>query len=342
MKTRAAVLRKGGTPWEITELELDPPKANEVLIRMEAAGLCHSDEHIRARGSARLPLVGGHEGAGVVVGAGPGVTRVQVGDRVSCSYIPVCGKCRYCSTGRQNLCDQGLNAAIGCLPDKTFRFHQNGEDFGGMCVVGSFAEYAVLSEFSCVKIEDYVPMELAALVSCGVTTGFCSAIYAGDVRVGDTAVIFGTGGVGMNAVQGAAYAGAKYVFAIDPNEWKLERATEFGATHTFSDPVKAKEVLKAAVDMTGKAGTIVITGVGYYDMVLPGGILIGYHRRMQGSLFGGANPLYDIPMILSLWHEGRIKLDELITKRYTLDEINEGYQDLMDGKNIRGVIVHQH
>ena len=329
MKTRAAVLRKGGTPWEITELELDPPKANEVLIRMEAAGLCHSDEHIRARGFARLPLVGGHEGAGVVVEAGPGVTRVQAGDRVSCSYIPVCGKCRYCSTGRQNLCDQGLNAAIGCLPDKTFRFRRSGEDFGGMCVVGSFAEYAVLSEFSCVKIEDYVPMELAALVSCGVTTGFCSAIYAGDVRVGDTAVIFGTGGVGMNAVQGAAYAGAKYVFAIDPNEWKLERATEFGATHAFSD-------------MTGKAGTIVITGVGYYDMVLPGGILIGYHRRLQGSLFGGANPLYDIPMILSLWHEGRIKLDELITKRYTLDEINEGYQDLMDGKNIRGVIVHQH
>ena len=242
-----------------------------------------------------------HEGAGVVVEAGPGVTRVQAGDRVSCSCIPVCGKCRYCSTGKQNLCDQGLNAAIGCLPDKTFRFHRSGEDFGGMCVVGSFAEYAVMSEF-----------------------------------------------------------------AIDPNEWKLERAMEFGATHAFSGPVKAKEVLidltrgqladkvictvgemdndvvKAAVDMTGKAGTIVMTGVGYYDMVLPGGILIGYHRRMQGSLFGGANPLYDIPMILSLWHEGRIKLDELITKRYTLDEINEGYQDLMDGKNIRGVIVHQH
>jgi Zn-dependent alcohol dehydrogenase len=260
MKTRAAVLRKAGTPWEITELELDPPKANEVLIRMEAAGLCHSDEHIRARGAGRLP----------------------------------------------------------------------------------------------------------ALVSCGVTTGFCSAIYAGDVRVGDTVVVFGTGGVGMNAVQRAAYAGAKFVVAIDPNPYKLDRAPEFGATHTFADPVKAKEVIidltrgqladkvictvgemdndvvKAAVDMTGKAGTIVITGVGYYDMVLPGGILIGYHRRMQGSLFGGANPLYDIPMILSLWHEGKIKLTELITKQYTLDEINEGYQDLMDGKNIRGVIVHQH
>ena len=215
-----------------------------------------------------------------------GVTRVKVGDRVSCSYIPVCGKCRYCSTGKQNLCDAGLYAGVGCLPDKTFRFHQDGEDFGGMCVVGSFAEYAVLSEWSCVKIEDYVPMEIAALVSCGVTTGFCSAIYAGDVRVGDVAVIFGTGGVGMNAVQGARYAGAKHVIAIDPNPWKQQQALDFGATHAFGDPVKAKEVLidltrgqladkvictvgemdndvvKAAVDMTGKAGTIVMTGVG--------------------------------------------------------------------------------
>jgi alcohol dehydrogenase (nicotinoprotein) len=366
MKTRAAVLRKGGTPWEITELDLDEPKENEVLIRMEAAGLCHSDEHIRNTGTARLPLVGGHEGAGVVEKTGSKVTRVAEGDRVACSYIPVCGTCRYCSTGKQNLCDAGLNAAIGCLPDTTFRFHDGTEDLGGMCVVGSFAQYAVLSEWSCVKIEDYVPMEIAALVSCGVTTGFCSAIYAGDVRPGDTVVIFGTGGVGMNAVQGARYAGAKNVIAIDPVEYKLGRAKEFGATHTFSDPVKAKEVIvdltrgqladkvictvgemdnevvKAAVDLTGKAGTIVITGVGYYDMVLPGGILIGYHRRMQGSLFGGANPLYDIPMILGLWHAGDIKLTELITRRYSLDQINEGYQDLMDGKNLRGVIIHEH
>jgi alcohol dehydrogenase (nicotinoprotein) len=366
MKTRAAVLRKGGTPWEITEVDLDEPKAGEVLIRMEAAGLCHSDEHIRNTGTARLPLVGGHEGAGVVEKIGPNVTRVKEGDRVSCSYIPVCGICRYCSTGKQNLCDRGLYAGVGCLPDETFRFHQNGEDLGGMCVVGSFSQYSVLSEWSCVKVEDWVPMEIAALVSCGVTTGFCSAIYAGDVRPGETVVVFGTGGVGMNAVQGARYAGGKNVIAIDPVQYKLDRATEFGATHTFSDPVKAKEVLiditrgqladkvictvgemdnevvKAAVDMTGKAGTIVITGVGYYDMVLPGGILIGYHRRMQGSLFGGANPLYDIPMILGLWHAGDIKLTELIDRRYTLDQINEGYQDLMEGKNLRGVMIHEH
>ncbi|HEY7260060.1 MAG TPA: NDMA-dependent alcohol dehydrogenase [Trebonia sp.] len=367
MKTRAAVLRKAGNPWEVTELDLDPPKANEVLIRMEAAGLCHSDEHVRSRGAGRLPMVGGHEGAGVVEEVGPGVTRVKVGDRVSCSYIPVCGKCRYCSTGKQNLCDQGKWAGIGCLLDETFRFHQNGEDFGGMCVVGSFAEYSVMSEASLVKVEDYVPMELAALVSCGVTTGFCSAVYAGDVRVGDTVVVFGTGGVGMNAVQGAAWAGAKHVIVIDPNEWKQQQALQFGATHVFGDPVKAKdvvidltrgqradkvictvgemnnEVLAAAVDMTGKGGTTVVTAVGDYTMGLEhGGGLTGYHRRIQGSLFGGANPLYDIPMILSLWHEGHIKLNELITRTYTLDEINEGYKDLMDGKNIRGVLVHQH
>ena len=187
MKTRAAVLRKGGEPWELTELDLDEPKAGEVLIRFEAAGLCHSDEHIRATGLARLPLVGGHEGAGVIEQTGPGVTRVKTGDRVACSYIPVCGTCRYCSTGKQNLCDAGKNAGIGCLVDGTFRFHQNGEDLGGMCVLGTFSEHAVISEWSCVKIEDDIPFELAALVSCGVTTGFCSAIYAGDVRPGDPA-----------------------------------------------------------------------------------------------------------------------------------------------------------
>ena len=243
MTTRAAVLHRPGTDWEITELDLDPPKEYEVLIRYKAAGLCHSDEHIRATGTARLPLVGGHEGAGVIEKTGPNVTRVSEGDRVACSYIPVCGTCRYCSTGRQNLCDAGKNAAIGCLTDGTFRFHDGEEDLGGMCVVGSFSQYAVLSEWSCVKIEDDVPFELAALVSCGVTTGFCSAIYAADVRPGETVVIFGTGGVGMNAVQGARYAGGKNVIAIDPVEFKREQAMEFGATHAFADPESAQETI---------------------------------------------------------------------------------------------------
>ncbi|MGE5289238.1 MAG: NDMA-dependent alcohol dehydrogenase [Micromonosporaceae bacterium] len=365
-KTRAAVLRKPGEPWELTELDLDPPKTGEVVVRLMAAGLCHSDEHIRTGFHARLPMVGGHEGAGIVEAVGPGVTRVAEGDHISCSYIPVCGTCRYCSTGHQNLCDAGLNAAIGCLPDRTFRFHSNGEDLGGMCVLGTFSQYAVLSEWSCVKIEDDIPFELAALVSCGVTTGWCSSVYAAGVRPGDTVVIFGIGGVGINAVQGARFAGAKNVIAIDPVEFKLETAKKLGATHVMSDPAAAKEliieltrgqladhailtvgemnneVVQNAVDMVGKTGQVTMTGVGDYEMKLPGNILIGYHRRLQGALFGGANPLYDIPKILGLYRSGDIKLDELVTQRYRLDQVNEGYRDMLDGKNIRGVIIHEH
>ena len=366
MKTRAAVLRKGGQPWEITELDLDEPKAGEVLVSMRAAGLCHSDEHIRATGTARLPLVGGHEGAGVIEATGPGVTRVKTGDRVACSYIPVCGTCRYCSTGHQNLCDAGKNAAIGCLTDGTFRFHDGGEDLGGMCVVGSFARHAVLSEWSCVKIEDDVPFELAALVSCGVTTGFCSAIYAGGraPRRDRGDLRYRRGGHERRAGRqvrrrqerhrdrpGGVQARAGDGVRRDARVRRPEEAQETIVNLTrgqLADKVICtvgemdNEVVKAAVNMTGKAGTIVITGVGYYDMVLPGGILIGYHRRMQGSLFGGANPLYDIPMILGLWQAGDIKLTELVSQRYTLDQINEGYQDMMDGKNLRGVIMHEH
>ncbi len=366
MKTRAAVLRKPGERWELTEVDLDPPKAGEVLVRLMAAGLCHSDEHIRAGSTARLPMVAGHEGAGIVEAVGPGVTRVAEGDHVACSYIPVCGTCRYCSTGHQNLCDWGKNAAIGCLPDGTFRFHSGGEDLGGMCVLGTFSQYAVLSQWSCVKIEPDIAFELAALVSCGVTTGWASAVYAAGVRAGDTVVIFGIGSVGINSVQGARYAGAKNVVAIDPVEFKLEWAKKLGATHVSTDPAAAKElvveltrgqladhviltvgdmnneVVQQGVDMAGKAGSIVVTGVGSYDMNLPGNILIGYHRRLQGALFGGANPLYDIPRILALYRSGDIKLDELVTRRYRLDEVNEGYRDMLDGKNIRGVIIHEH
>jgi S-(hydroxymethyl)glutathione dehydrogenase/alcohol dehydrogenase len=302
----------------------------------------------------------------VVEAAGPGVTRVAEGDHIACSYIPVCGTCRYCSTGHQNLCDAGLNAAVGCLPDGTFRFHSDGEDLGGMCVLGTFSQYAVLSEWSCVRIDPDISFELAALVSCGVTTGWGSAVYAAGVRPGDTVVIFGIGGVGINAVQGARYAGGKNVIAIDPVEFKRESAKSFGATHVMSDPAQARElvveltrgqladhviltvgemnaeVVRQAVDMTGKAGQVTITGVGYYEMTLPGNVLIGYQRRLQGALFGAANPLHDIPKILGLHRSGDIKLDELVTQRYRLDQVNDGYRDMLDGKNIRGVINLEH
>ncbi|HEY2653168.1 MAG TPA: alcohol dehydrogenase catalytic domain-containing protein [Solirubrobacteraceae bacterium] len=165
MKTRAAVVRGPGQQWEVTELDLDEPKEHEVLVRVMACGLCHSDEHVREGGPYRYPMVGGHEGAGVVEKAGPSVTRVREGDHICTSWIPVCGHCRYCSTGHQNMCNDGLNAGTGMFLDGTFRFHENGEDVGGMCVLGTFSQWMVVPENSCVPIDEDLPFEIAALVA---------------------------------------------------------------------------------------------------------------------------------------------------------------------------------
>ncbi|MEU0515304.1 NDMA-dependent alcohol dehydrogenase [Amycolatopsis sp. NPDC006125] len=365
--TRAAVCREPRRPWEIIDLDLDEPKAHEVRIRFHAAGLCHSDDHIQ-KGDAqmRFPVVGGHEGAGVVEAVGADVTRVAAGDHVVCSFIPACGQCRYCSTGHQNLCDAGKNASTGMFADGTFRFHAGGEDFGGLCVLGTFSQYAVVSEFSCIPIPRDIPFEIAALVGCGVPTGWGSAVYAAGVRAGETVVIYGAGGVGSNAVQGARYAGAKHVVVVDPVEFKRDMAKVFGATHTFADAKEAHEfvvettwgqladhaiitvgvlhdeVIARALDVVGKSGKVTITAVGGGWIDANAGLFIGYQRRAQGALFGNCNPLYDVPRLLGLYRSGDLKLDELITRRYSLDEVNQGYQDMLDGKNIRGVIVHEH
>ena len=365
--TRAAVCRKPGQPWEITELELDDPKANEVRVKFHAAGLCHSDDHIQ-KGDApmRMPVVGGHEGAGVVESVGPSVTRVKPGDHVTCSFIPACGKCRYCATGRQQLCDAGKDAATGMFPDGTFRFHSGGEDYGGLCVLGTFSQYAVVHEYSVIKIPDEIGFDVAALVACGVPTGWGSAVRAAGVRAGDTVVIYGMGGVGVNAVQGASLAGAKNVVVVDPVAFKREMAPVFGATHTFAGADEAfefvrettwgeladhaiitvgilhDEVIANAIKVVGKCGQVTITAVGNGWINENPGMLIGYQRRIQGSIYGGCSPLVDVPRLIGLYQSGDLKLDELITRRYKLDEVNEGYADMLDGKNIRGVIIHEH
>ena len=193
-------------------------------------------------------MVGGHEGAGVIEAVGPGVTRVKVGDHVVCSFIPACGICRYCSTGRQNLCDWGAQMMTGMLADGTFRFHDDdGADLGGFCMLGTFAERAVISQNSCVPIERDIPFEVAALTGCGVPTGWGTAVYAAGVRAGQTVVVFGAGGVGTNAVQGARYAGAAQVIVIDPVEFKRENALAFGATHVFATAGLAQE---AVIELT--------------------------------------------------------------------------------------------
>jgi alcohol dehydrogenase (nicotinoprotein) len=368
MKTKAAVVPSPGRPFEIVELELDRPRVGEVLVKFSASGLCHSDLHLLAgRTLARYPIVGGHEGAGIVEEVGAGVTKVGPGDHVVCSFVASCGTCRYCSTGRQNLCDSGRTTLQGCLPDGTFRFHDGKTDFGGMCMLGTFSERATVSLNSVVKIDEWLSLEAAALVGCGVPTGWGTATNAGGVQAGDTTVVYGVGGVGINAVQGASQAGAKYVIAVDPVEFKREMALKLGATHVFADAADAvatiteltwgqmadqalitvgfadEEIISAAFDAVGKGGTVVVTSLSSAEVPalrLSARTLSLYEKTVKGCTFGSCNPQYDIVKLLRLYDAGRLKLDELITTRYTLDEVNQGYQDLRDGKNIRGIIVY--
>lgn len=368
MKTKAAVLLEAGKPFELMELDLDAPGPGEVLIKYTAAGLCHSDLHLTDGDlPPRYPIVGGHEGSGIIEEVGPGVTKVKPGDHVVCSFIPNCGTCRYCSTGRQNLCDMGATIIEGCMPDGSFRFHGGGKDFGAMCMLGTFSERSTISQHSVVKVDDWLPLETAVLVGCGVPSGWGTAVYAGNVRQGDTVVIYGIGGLGINAVQGAVHSGARHVVVVDPVEFKREEALKFGATHAFATAEEAHEkvtelswgqmadqalilvgtvdveVVQAATAVVGKGGRVVITGLADPNKLtvqLSGSDLTFNEKTIQGSLFGSANPQYDIVKLLRLYNEGKLKLDELITTRYTLDTINEGYQDLRDGKNMRGVLIH--
>ena len=370
MKTKAAVVVEAGKRIEIEELDLDGPKEGEVLIRYTHAGLCHSDIHV-AHGDleARLPMVLGHEGAGIIEEVGPGVTRVKVGDHVVCSFIPNCGSCRYCATGRQSICDMGATILEGYLPGERFPISGPRGQYGAMCMLGTFSQYGTIHQNSAVKVDDDLPLDKAVLVGCGVPTGWGSAVNTAAVRAGDTVMVSGVGGIGINAVQGARYAGAKYVVAVDPLENKREKAMELGATHAFAT---ADEAIAAITDLTrgqmadsailtpdlmtaeivgdgfnavGKGGTVVLTGLNKLmepNIQLPGTILTLFRKSIKGSLFGDCNPTTDIPKILGLYQSGDLKLDEIITRTYTLDEVNEGYDDLLAGKNVRGVVVHEH
>ena len=370
MKTKAAVVYEPGKRIEIEELDLDGPREGEVLIRYTHAGLCHSDIHI-AHGDlpARLPMVLGHEGAGIIEEVGVGVTRVAPGDHVVCSFIPNCGVCRYCATGRQSICDMGATILEGYLPGPRFPITGPRGEYGAMCMIGTFSQYGVISQTSAVKVDDDLPLEKAVLVGCGVPTGWGSAVNTANVAPGDTVAIYGIGGIGINAVQGARYAGAKNVVAIDPLENKREKAMELGATHAFATAEEAQaaitemtrgqgadsailtvdlmtaEVVEAGFNAIGKGGTVVVTGLNKLEIptvTVSGSILTLFRKTIKGSLFGDCNPTTDIPKILGLYQAGDLKLDEIITRTYTLDEVNEGYEDLLAGKNVRGVIVHEH
>jgi S-(hydroxymethyl)glutathione dehydrogenase/alcohol dehydrogenase len=277
--------------------------------------------------------------------------------------------CRWCATGQQAICDMGATILEGYLPGERFPFTGARGDYGAMCMLGTFSQYSVIHQNSAVKVDDDLPLEKAVLVGCGVPTGWGSAVYAADVQPGETVIVVGVGGIGINAVQGAAYAGAKNLIAVDPLENKREKAMELGATHATAGIEEATELameltrgvgaekaiittdlvtepqVTGAFNAIGKGGTVVIIGLNKLEEMniqLPASVLTLYKKTLKGSLFGDCNPTTDIPKILGLYQSGDIKLDEIITQTYTLDQVNEGYEDLLNGKNVRGVLIHDH
>jgi NDMA-dependent alcohol dehydrogenase len=369
MQTQAAVLFDYGRDWEVEELTLDDPKEGEVLIRLAASGLCHSDEHLRIGDlpMEALPAIGGHEGAGVVEAVGAGVRSVVEGDHVVLSFIPVCGRCKWCAIGRENLCDFGAGIQVGLQRDGTVRHHVRGQDARLMCNLGTFSPYTVVHEDSVVKIDDDIPLDKAALVGCGVTTGFGTAVYGAEVGPGDTVVVMGIGGVGANAVQGARVAGASRIIAIDPSPFNREQAGKFGATHMYASAEEALEpineltrgemansalvtvdvttgkIIGDAVSLVGKGGKVALTSLAPMDateVTMPIFEVIAYEKQIRGCLFGHSNPRSDIPKMLQLYRDGKVLLDELITRTYTLEQINEGYEAMRTHKNIRGLVLY--
>ncbi|WP_062437385.1 alcohol dehydrogenase catalytic domain-containing protein [Herbidospora daliensis] len=362
---RAALLEKVGAPLVVRDLDLAPPGPEEVLVRIEAAGVCHSDQHYLA-GDLRcpLPVVPGHEGTGVIEAVGPGVTRHKAGDRVCLMWRPRCGQCRNCLVGRPALCEAaGIMVGSGGLLDGTTRLSADGEKVHHLLGVSCFAEYAVVSERAVVPVPDGVPPEIAAIAGCAVITGVGAVLNAIGECAGDGVVIFGAGGVGLSAVLGAVLAGANPIVVVDVVAERLETAERLGATHVVDasagdvaaamaeirpggaewaiEAIGRPETLETAFEVLRPGGTLVAVGLGKVGQTfnVPVNLLVQREKRVVGSLYGSANPLIDLPKIFELYLAGRLPLDLLIGRRYRLDQINEAFADLTGGAVGRGVIV---
>ena len=336
------------------------------MVKLTASGLCHSDYHLVTGDiPVPFPVIGGHEGAGVVAAVGPGVTDVAEGDSVVLSFLPACGKCSYCARGMTNLCDLGAAIIQGPQLDGTYRFHTRGAGVGQMCLLGTFSEYTVVPTASVVKVDAGTRLDRAVLIGCCVPTGFGSVVNTAQVRPGETVVVLGVGGIGSNAIQGAKAAGARHIVAVDPVEYKRDKAVDFGATHTTATVDEAQSLIAEltrgqladaciittdvaegayvgqALSLVGKRGKVVVTAIGHpTELSISGSLfeLTLYEKSIHGSLFGSSNPRHDIPRYLEMYNLGQLKLDELVTKEYSLEDINAGYEDMLAGRNIRGVI----
>lgn len=366
MKSKAAILFEVGKKLDIREVEVEPPHAGEVLVKIAAGGICHSDLHVMTGHlDASLPAILGHEGSGVVAEVGPGVTSVKAGDHVIPLWRLSCGVCEYCSNGRPALCAEGLQIRrTGKLLDGTTRFKLNGKEIKHFAGVSSFSEYTVLPEKSVLKIPEDFPLDKAALLGCGVITGVGAVFNCARVRPGSSVAIIGVGGVGLNVVQGAAIAGAEKIIAVDLLPNKLEYAKKLGATHTINasqgkpeeqiraltggrgvdyafEVIGLPQTMRQAFDSLCKQGMAVVVGVAPSTMEVSVPILnlVFEERTLTGSIYGSARPRTDIPMLMNLYKAGKLKLDELLTRRYPFSQINEAYEALERGEGIRSVVT---
>jgi S-(hydroxymethyl)glutathione dehydrogenase/alcohol dehydrogenase len=381
MQVKAAIVSELHGKWHTETIEIDEPHANEVKVKMAFAGMCHSDEHIRTGDlvpdasmlemlsgrSSMYPIIGGHEGAGVVESVGPDVTSLKPGDHVAVSFVPSCGRCGFCASGRQYLCDLGATTLAGpMISDGTWRHHLGDLNLNRMCQLGTFSEYVVAHEASLIRIDPWYDLRAAALISCGISTGFGSAVNRGGTKPGDTVAVIGCGGVGSGAIQGAVHAGARAVVAIDTNQSKVDRALKIGATHGCATTLDAaftilpeltagkncdvviittgvltSELVEQARSITAKGGVIVATAIAPMNqqtVELNMLMLSMYNQELRGTVFGSESPRVQVPRLLRMHHEGKLHIDDLITQEYSIDGVQQGYDDLESGKNLRGVI----
>jgi S-(hydroxymethyl)glutathione dehydrogenase/alcohol dehydrogenase len=344
----------------VEDVELDSPKAGEVKVRMAAAGVCHSDLSV-VNGTIPhpLPIVLGHEGAGVVEAVGDGVTNCKPGDHVIMSFVPNCGTCFHCVRNEAFLCRATPRG--GTMLDGTMRFKQGEQALASFCSLGNMSEHTVCPAISVVTVNKNVPLRVAALIGCGVTTGVGAAINTAEVKSGSTVAVFGCGGVGIATIQGARIAGASRIFAIDVAPEKLELAKRFGATDLVRadqadtiikqtqgigvdyafEAIGKPAVVEAALKITRRGGTTVAVGVGKLSESISlnalGFPLSG--KKLCGCMFGSANPKYDFPRMLELYAAQKLDLEGMVTKTYTIDEAPQAFEDLERGVNARGVIV---
>jgi S-(hydroxymethyl)glutathione dehydrogenase/alcohol dehydrogenase len=364
-ESRAAVMYDFNTPLEVQTLRLKEPRADQIVVRVVASGICHTDLSVlRAALPYPPPAVLGHEGAGIVEEVGKAVTHLKAGDHVVLSSIPHCGRCAYCRAGHAHLCDSGLNAAMA---GQQIAFEKDGNDIANFCGLGSFATYTIVDACAAIKIDDDIPLKRACLIGCGVITGVGAALNTARIKPGETVAVFGCGGVGVNVIQGAAISGASRIIAVDVVDKKLEWALKFGATETLnvrglegdaaSDEIRAKfgdmgvdvafecigspDVIRQAFLCTRRGGKAVVVGVAPFgvEVALPACMLSLEERSLVGSLYGSAFMPRDVPRLLDLYRRGKLKLDELVSREIRLDEVNAGLEALEGGGVLRSVII---